>query len=239
MAVTCFYGSEGWGFESLRARAHLRARPGQRPLPVAEGAWPLTPILGQPGSAHLAELMLISATRGAPHIVFRTYDAPATRTSLPAAVQLVAFEIRVGTQEMFLGILDIVSCLDARQRKVSTFGRAVRTWRLLVSHCRPASFCRNRGGLRLIQAMQPNPALMASMTRGGPHYLTRQGWVAAPPDTHGRHQRVWTRPDLGGRSGCSRPAQRRCWTTGRGFARDHGTRSQVDLANTDANNGSG
>jgi hypothetical protein len=33
------YGSEGWGFESLRAR------PGQRPLPVAEGAFLLTPLL--------------------------------------------------------------------------------------------------------------------------------------------------------------------------------------------------
>jgi hypothetical protein len=33
------YGSEGWGFESLRAR------PGQRPLPVAEGAFVLTRML--------------------------------------------------------------------------------------------------------------------------------------------------------------------------------------------------
>src|SRR5215470_6546096 len=33
------YGSEGWGFESLRAR------PGQRPLPVMEGAFLLTPLL--------------------------------------------------------------------------------------------------------------------------------------------------------------------------------------------------
>ncbi len=30
------YGSEGWGFESLRAR------PGQRPLPIMEGALLLT-----------------------------------------------------------------------------------------------------------------------------------------------------------------------------------------------------
>src|SRR5262249_30187345 len=33
------YGSEGWGFESLRAR------PGQRPLPAAEGAFLLTHLL--------------------------------------------------------------------------------------------------------------------------------------------------------------------------------------------------
>src|SRR5579863_7616448 len=83
--------------------------------------------------------MLVGAIRGAPDIVFRAYDAPATRTNLPAAVQLVAFDFRVRAQEMFLGILDIVSCLDTGQRKVDTFGWVVRTWRLLVSHCRPAS----------------------------------------------------------------------------------------------------
>jgi hypothetical protein len=83
--------------------------------------------------------MLVGATRGAADIVFRAYDAPATRANLAAAVQLVAFELRVGAQEMFLGILDIASCLDTGQRKVDTFGRVVRTWRLLVSHCRPAS----------------------------------------------------------------------------------------------------
>jgi hypothetical protein len=33
------YGSEGWGFESLRAR------PGQRPLPIMEGAFLLTRML--------------------------------------------------------------------------------------------------------------------------------------------------------------------------------------------------
>jgi hypothetical protein len=33
------YGSEGWGFESLRAR------PGQRPLPIMEGAFVLTLVL--------------------------------------------------------------------------------------------------------------------------------------------------------------------------------------------------
>ena len=97
------------------------------------------PIPGRPGSARLAELMLVVATRGAADIVFRAYDAPATRTNLPAAVQLVVFEVRAGAQEMFLGILDIASCLDTGQRKVNTFGRVVRTWRLLVLHRRPAS----------------------------------------------------------------------------------------------------
>jgi hypothetical protein len=90
-------------------------------------------------SARLAELMLVGATRGAADILFRAYDAPATRTNLPAAVQLVAFELRIRAQEMFLSILDIAGCLDAGQRKVNTFGGVVRTWRLLVLHCRPAS----------------------------------------------------------------------------------------------------
>ena len=38
-ACVYLYGSEGWGFESLRAR------PGQRPLPIAEGAFLLTLVL--------------------------------------------------------------------------------------------------------------------------------------------------------------------------------------------------
>jgi hypothetical protein len=44
------YGSEGWGFESLRAR------PVQRPLPVAEGAFLLTPLLTavRPGGCYRA-----------------------------------------------------------------------------------------------------------------------------------------------------------------------------------------
>jgi hypothetical protein len=37
--LALIYGSEGWGFESLRAR------PGQRPLPGAEGAFLLTQLL--------------------------------------------------------------------------------------------------------------------------------------------------------------------------------------------------
>ena len=37
--LTGIYGSEGWGFESLRAR------PGQRPLPIMEGAFGLTRML--------------------------------------------------------------------------------------------------------------------------------------------------------------------------------------------------
>jgi hypothetical protein len=67
-------------------------------------------------------------------------------------VQLVAFDFRVRTQEMFLGILDIVSCLDTGQRKVDTFGWVVRTWRLLVSHCRPASCLPSPSWAPLIQA---------------------------------------------------------------------------------------
>ena len=38
-ALTGIYGSEGWGFESLRAR------PGQQPLPIMEGAFLLTRML--------------------------------------------------------------------------------------------------------------------------------------------------------------------------------------------------
>jgi hypothetical protein len=88
--------------------------------------------------------MLVGAARGAAHVLFRTYEPPAARASPPAGVKLVTVEVHVA-QQMVFGIRDVASCLDAGQGKVNTFGRVVGTWRLIVSHCRPASCCRDGG----------------------------------------------------------------------------------------------
>src|SRR5262249_11510996 len=91
-------------------------------------------------SVRFAELVLVSAAGGAAHILVRVYGLPAARARPPARVQFVAFEVDAGVCEVLLGILHVVSGLDAGQRKVNTFARVVVTG-CLVLHCRPAFCC--------------------------------------------------------------------------------------------------
>jgi hypothetical protein len=65
--------------------------------------------------------VLVRAAEETSHILSRLERSPAARTSLPAGVQLIAFENGVGTHQMFLGILHVVSRLDARQRQIDPF----------------------------------------------------------------------------------------------------------------------
>src|SRR5215469_13471722 len=99
--------------------------------------WHGRPVLA---SVRFAELVLVSTTGGAAHILVRVYGPPAARAHPPAGVQFVAFEVDAGVCEVLLGILHVMSGLDAGQRKVNAFGRVVATWRLVL-HCRPAFCC--------------------------------------------------------------------------------------------------
>jgi hypothetical protein len=80
--------------------------------------------------------MFVGAACGAAHIILWTYGPPAPRTHLPAGVRLVALQVGVSDQLMFLGMLDVATSLDARKWKVNTSSQAVRSRRLVVSHCR-------------------------------------------------------------------------------------------------------
>ena len=83
--------------------------------------------------------MLVAAARGPANLVTGLYRPPAADARPPARMQLIAFEIGTGTQQVFLGILDVVRGLYPGQRKIRTFRRVIRTWRLFVSHLRLAS----------------------------------------------------------------------------------------------------
>src|SRR5215472_5790691 len=102
-------------------------------------------------SVRFAELVLVSATGGAAHILVRVYGLPAASARPPARVQFVAFEVDAGVCEVLLGILHVASGLDAGQRKVNTFGRVVAAW-CLVLHCRPAFCC-----AVTVRAARPTP----------------------------------------------------------------------------------
>jgi hypothetical protein len=81
---------------------------------TVRGLVTFTRSLNAAGSTRRAEVVLVRAAEGAAHVLSRLDFSPAARTRLPAGVQLIAFEVGVGRQQVLVGLLHVVSRLDAR-----------------------------------------------------------------------------------------------------------------------------
>src|SRR5262249_10527783 len=75
---------------------------------------------------------------GAAHILSRLERPPAAGTRLPAGVQLIAFEIEVGSHQLFFEFLGFLSRLGISFRQGNALRWGVSGWVLLFSHCLPA-----------------------------------------------------------------------------------------------------
>jgi hypothetical protein len=83
--------------------------------------------------------VLEAPTHGLPHIFARLDQLPAAGTRPAGRVQLIAFEIGVHIDEMLLGLFDLTTGLNAKDREVCALGRSVRTWRRVSCHAELAS----------------------------------------------------------------------------------------------------
>ena len=94
--------------------------------------------------------MLVRATGGAADILSGLEGPAAAGTRLPAGVQLIAFEIEVGSHHLFFEFLDFLSRLEINLRRGNVLRWAVRAWFLFISHCGQLPVAGTFGGLPFV-----------------------------------------------------------------------------------------